>query len=129
MTESPTQPSTAAPTVREDTSVALIYQQIKRSPEAIAGLAIMVTVVFAAIAAPILAPFNPYTQDLSQTLLPPSWAHLMGTDNFGRDILSRVIFGSRIDLTIAFSVVAIAGPLGTLVGIFSGFRGGRVDEG
>ncbi|WP_374369851.1 ABC transporter permease [Dongia sp.] len=80
-----------------------------------------------AILAPLVAPFDPIAQDISIKLQPPSLAHLFGTDNFGRDIFSRVIWGARIDLQIGFIGVIFPFLIGTTIGAVSGYAGGAVD--
>ncbi|GAA6201218.1 ABC transporter permease [Aquicoccus sp. SU-CL01552] len=77
--------------------------------------------------APLLAPYDPIYQDAAVRLQPPSWAHPLGTDNFGRDILSRVIWAARIDLQIALFGVVFPFVIGTIAGSISGFFGGWVD--
>jgi peptide/nickel transport system permease protein len=94
---------------------------------AVAGLAIVVLLVLVAALAAILAPFSPAEQNLTQRLLPPGGAHWLGTDEFGRDILSRLIYGARITLGIVALVAAIAAPLGLAVGCTAGYLGGAVD--
>jgi peptide/nickel transport system permease protein len=97
------------------------------------GLVIVAGLAWMAILAPLLAPHDPTAQSLRDRLLPPFWspggsfAHPLGTDNLGRDVLSRVIFGSRTSLTVGASVVALAGTAGVLVGLLSGYVGGRLD--
>jgi peptide/nickel transport system permease protein len=83
--------------------------------------------VFAALMAPWLAPFDPIAQDLSATLLPPNADHWLGTDNFGRDILSRVIWGARIDLQMGVFGVLFPFLIGTTIGALSGYAGGVLD--
>ncbi|MBO3761526.1 ABC transporter permease [Ciceribacter sp. L1K22] len=83
--------------------------------------------VLIAIAAPVVAPYDPVVQMADARLQPPSFSHPFGTDNFGRDILSRVIWGTRIDLQIAFIGVIFPFIIGTLVGTIAGFFGGIVD--
>ncbi len=78
--------------------------------------------------APVLAPADPLEQDLSFRLKPPSSAHWLGADQLGRDVLSRILFGTRISLTIGLVVVGSAGTFGTLVGLVAGYRRGLVDE-
>jgi len=95
---------------------------------AMVGLAIIVGLLVVAAFAPWLAPFSPYEGDLAARLRPPSAAHWMGTDELGRDILSRVIHGARITLFIVLLVAVIAAPLGLLVGTVSGYFGGWVDR-
>ncbi|WP_416361568.1 ABC transporter permease, partial [Leisingera sp.] len=95
---------------------------------AMTGLAIVTGLIAIAIFAPILAPHDPMTQDLSQRLLPPgSESHLLGTDELGRDILSRLIHGSRITLYIVGLVALIAPTLGLLVGGLAGYAGSWPD--
>lgn len=80
-----------------------------------------------ALFAPLVAPFDPIAQDISVKLQPPSLAHLFGTDNFGRDIFSRVIWGARIDLQIGFIGVIFPFLIGTTIGAVAGYAGGVVD--
>lgn len=91
------------------------------------GATILVAWLLVAVFAPLLAPYDPIYQDAAARLQPPSWAHPLGTDNFGRDMLSRVIWGSRIDLQIAVFGVVFPFVLGTIAGSVSGFFGGWVD--
>jgi ABC-type dipeptide/oligopeptide/nickel transport system permease subunit len=98
------------------------------------GLAIFLTVVIAAIFAPWLAPHDPLAQNLRESKTPPAWtaegnwSYPLGTDTLGRDILSRIIYGSRVSLTVGFFGVLIAGSLGLLIGLVSGYLGGWVDN-
>jgi len=88
------------------------------------GLLILVLLGFTAIFADLLAPYNPYKQDLTNILQQPSKEHLLGTDSIGRDTLSRVIYGSRTALTVGFVAAAIAASIGITLGIMAGFFGG-----
>ena len=81
-----------------------------------------------AVAAPLLAPYEPLRQDIGSRLGPPSAAHRLGTDALGRDILSRILYGARISIPVGLAAVALAALLGTLVGCASGFLGRMVDE-
>ena len=93
------------------------------------ALSVLAVVLLAALFAPILAPFSPSAQ-LDITALqsrPPSFAHPLGTDPFSRDVLSRLLYGSRVSLSIAFVAVALSVSLGMLVGAVSGYAGGRTD--
>lgn len=99
-----------------------------RSPLTVLGLIIVVIFAFLAITAPVIAPYSPIKQTLSQRLKPPSVEHWMGTDQLGRDVWSRMLYGAQISLTIGLVVVVTAGIFGTLVGLIAGYRGGRVDE-
>src|SRR5262245_35007492 len=95
--------------------------------------AILVALVLAAVFAPLLAPQSPTEGDITSKLIPPIWMergtaeHPLGTDRFGRDVLSRIIYGSRISLLVSLIAIGVAGTLGTLVGLVSGYRGGVTD--
>ena len=91
------------------------------------GVGIIVFMVFVSAAAPLLGFGNPDTQNLAESLQAPSSAHPMGTDTLGRDILTRVVYGGRIDLTFAFITTLVPFVLGALVGAFAGYRGGWLD--
>ncbi len=106
----------------------LAWQRIKRNRLAMAGLVIVGLLLLVAIFAPLIAPHDPLTQDLSRRLLPPGTpGNWLGTDDFGRDILSRIIHGARITLYI-IALVAITAPvLGLLIGTVAGYFGGWVD--
>lgn len=111
-----------------------LLRRLASSPTAATSGGFLVLLLIVAILAPLLAPYDPYAQDLSRRLLPPIGyaaydpAHLLGTDGFGRDYLSRLIYGSRISLLIGFSVVLIAGFIGTIIGMLAGYFGGTVDQ-
>lgn len=95
---------------------------------------VLFAIVIVAVAAPLIAPYDPYGHDLSRRLLPPilydghNPAHLLGTDAFGRDYLSRLIYGARVSLVIGVSVMLISGFIGTMLGLLAGYFGGRVDQ-
>ena len=91
------------------------------------GALVLVAAIVAALAAPILAPHDPLQQDLGNALARPGRAHLLGTDNVGRDVLSRVIWGTRVSLVAGLVSVAIATLAGSLLGGVAGYSGGRVD--
>jgi peptide/nickel transport system permease protein len=91
------------------------------------GAAVMLLAVLVALAAPLIAPYDPLAQNLGNTLARPSVAHLLGTDNVGRDVLSRVIWGTRVSLLAGLVSVALAVVAGSLLGILAGYSGGRVD--
>lgn len=97
------------------------------NPLAVLGAGIVLLLILVAALAPILATHDPIAQDLQRTLLPPSGDHFFGTDQVGRDVYSRVIYGSRITLYIVFLVTVIVTPIGLLVGAVSGYVGGIVD--
>ena len=107
----------------------LSWLRLKRNPLAMIGLLIVVALVLMAALAPVIAPHDPITQDLSRRLLPPGTpGNWLGTDDFGRDILSRIIFGARITLAIVVMVALTAPVFGLIVGTVSGYFGGWVDE-
>lgn len=99
----------------------------RREKEFTAGLAIILFLVLVAVFAGQIAPYGPLTLSVGPALQPPSLAHPFGTDNFGRDILSRVIFAARPDLTISIVAVALSMVTGVPIGILSGYRGRRTD--
>lgn len=103
-------------------------RSLRRSPLAVLGLVIIGFLVVLAIFAPLLAPYSPTKMHLSERLSPPSSKYLFGTDDVGRDILSRVIYGSRISLRICTLVVGLTIGIGTILGIISGYWGGWLDE-
>jgi peptide/nickel transport system permease protein len=104
------------------------WRRFLRNRLAVVGLVIVVALVLVAILANQLAPYSPYIGDLRTTrLLPPSAAHWFGTDDQGRDILSRVIFGSRITLVVVVLVALLAAPIGLAVGTIAGYAGGLID--
>ena len=105
-----------------------LSRDLMRNPLAMLGLIIIVGLLVVAALAPWLAPFSPVEGDLSNRLQPPSVTHWMGTDELGRDILSRVIHGARITLGIVLLVAVIAAPLGLLIGTVAGYFGGWTDR-
>jgi ABC-type dipeptide/oligopeptide/nickel transport system permease subunit len=91
------------------------------------GFTIIVTLCLLAILAPLLAPFSPYDQDLYAVLAGPSATHWLGTDNLGRDLLSRILYGAQVSLFIGIVSTVISAVIGVAIGLFAGFRGGIVD--
>jgi peptide/nickel transport system permease protein len=100
---------------------------IKTQPLAVLGLALLALFLLCALFAPWLAPQDPAQLDLTRRLLPPSPTHWFGTDELGRDILSRILFGARISLIVAVSVVGLSLALGLVAGCLAGFYGGWAD--
>jgi peptide/nickel transport system permease protein len=100
----------------------------RRSPLTVIGLALIAILALIAVSAPLLAPADPLTQVLSARLDPPSAEHWLGTDQLGRDVLSRMIYGARISLLIGIVVVGLAASIGTFVGVVAGYAGGWLDE-
>ena len=103
-------------------------RQLLRNPTAMIGLGALVLLTIVAIAAPWLAPHDPIRQNPLMFLKPPSAEHWLGTDQFGRDIFSRILYGSRISLRIGLVSVGIAIALGGFLGLVSGFYGGWLDQ-
>jgi peptide/nickel transport system permease protein len=114
---------------------ALLRRRIFRHWGLMIGGGILLTIVVMALAAPLIAPHDPYDQLLARKLIPPiwhasakaTWVHPLGTDQLGRDYLSRLIWGARISLLIGFSAMLISGVIGTLLGLAAGYFGGRTD--
>lgn len=103
------------------------WARFRRNKMAMAGLALVVAMFAVSLAAPWLAPYDPGQIDLQAALLPPSAAHPMGTDPLGRDVLSRIIYGSRVSLKVGFVAVGLATLIGLGIGALAGFYGGWVD--
>jgi peptide/nickel transport system permease protein len=98
-----------------------------RQPALLAGLILLAVILFMVIGAPLLTSYNPITQDLNATLSGPSAHHLLGTDQLGRDTWSRLLYGGRVDLQVAFIAVLFPFILGTVLGSVAGYFGGWVD--
>lgn len=119
-----------APASRRQARLGEAYRLLRallRHRAAMAGLALVALLVLAALLAPLLAPYGPAAQDLAQRLTPPGARHWLGTDEFGRDILSRLLFGARITLGIVALVTVFAAPVGLAIGCSAGYAGGFVD--
>lgn len=100
-----------------------------RRPLGLAGLLVLCLVILTGTLAPWITPHDPLIHDYSKSLGAPTWTHPFGTDQFGRDILSRVIMGARVSLSIALASLGVSVTLGTALGLLSGFFGGRIDLG
>ncbi len=109
----------------------VVWRRFRKNRMAVAGLVLVGALYLIAIAAPWLAPHDPNAQEniVATRYLPPSGEHPLGTDKFGRDVLSRILYGARISLSIGFISVGIAITFGTLVGALAGYVGGAVDWG
>ena len=105
-----------------------LWLQFRRNLLAVAGLAIILLIVSTSALAPWLAPYDPGVQDLAHRLAAPSAAHWLGTDELGRDIASRLLFGGRITLGMVVAVVVLVAPLGLAVGCIAGYLGGWTDR-
>lgn len=120
-----------APQSRRQARLGAAYQgwrTFRRNKLAMLGLIILVLLVLTAIFAPWISPQNPYAQNLANRLQPPSGANWLGTDALGRDILSRLIWGSRTTLFIVGTVALVAPIIGLFIGTVAGFAGGWVDQ-
>lgn len=105
----------------------LFWRRLRGNRLALAGGTVVGLLFVVALAAPLLAPYDPLEIDVARVLEPPSLAHPFGTDPLGRDVLSRVIYGSRISLLVGFVAVGIAAAVGTLIGAAAGYHGGWAD--
>ena len=121
-------------TERRTTRTQKIVRKLFENKSAVFGLVMVLAVILSAVLAPLISPHDPILQDVEKRLLPPFWqekanpAHLLGTDHLGRDIISRLIYGARISIVVSVSAVALSAFLGTLIGLLSGFYGGKVDN-
>jgi peptide/nickel transport system permease protein len=113
--------------------VVLLVRLVRRRT-ALFGFLVVGLAVLTAVLAPVVSPFDPLAQDISQRLREPGWqdpqgrVHPLGTDHLGRDILARIIYGSRIALVVGLAAVTISGVLGMAIGLVAGYFGGRVDD-
>jgi len=105
------------------------------APLVVLSWLIVLALLVAAVCSPQVAPHNPVRERLIDRLLPPAWGkdgewrYLLGTDHLGRDVVSRIIYGSRVSLVVGFAAVAVGGSLGIVLGVMAGYVGGRLDEG
>ncbi len=104
------------------------WRRFKRNRPALAGGLIVLSVFVIALLAPVLSPYDPAYIDVDTILVGPTHAHLFGTDELGRDVLSRMIWGSRISLMVGFVAVGILILIGTLIGAIAGYYGGWIDD-
>lgn len=127
------EPKTRMKTAKKSTqeSRSLYYDawlRLKRNKAAMVGLFFVILLVVVAIFAEVIAPHDPYIQDLEYRLKPPTAQHLLGTDDYGRDILSRIIYGARVSLMVGVISEGIALIIGVLLGAIAGYYGGKVDN-
>lgn len=106
---------------------ARLWKKLSHEPLGLVGFAVVLVLIICALFAPWIAPYSPVTQNLGAAFQPPGLQHLAGTDEFGRDILSRLIYGARITILTILAVSLIVGPIGLVVGVIAGFVGGRTD--
>jgi peptide/nickel transport system permease protein len=111
-----------------------LLRRLVRRRTALFGMLVFLGVLLAAVLAPLVSPFDPLEQDIGQRLRAPGWqdaqgrVHPLGTDHLGRDILARIVYGSRIALVVGLAAVLISGVLGMIIGLVAGYFGGRVDD-
>jgi len=103
------------------------WRQLADNRTAVVGLVLAAVVVGGAVLAPLLAPADPLAMSLRR-FAAPSWLAWLGTDQFGRDLLSRLLYGARVSMVVAFSAVGLAVALGTAIGLLAGYLGGRIDH-
>ena len=119
------------PASRRQTAWGELYRGWRRFAAnrlALGALIAVVLLILVSLAAPLLAPYNPYAQNLADRLRPPSEAHWLGTDELGRDVLSRLIYGGRLTLGMVAAVVALVAPFGLVIGCVAGYLGGALDR-
>jgi peptide/nickel transport system permease protein len=104
-----------------------IMRFCRRQPLGTVGLVLVLVMLVAGLSAEWIAPYNPTSNDFAAMTEPPSWAHLMGTDQFGRDLFSRIVFGARTALIVGFSCAIVGGLAGLVLGVASAYFGGRLD--
>lgn len=100
---------------------------VTSSPTTLIGTVIFLAIIVLALLAPVIAPYDPVAQRITARLQDPSWQHWLGTDTYGRDILSRLLYGARYSLLIGVLSIALAVVVGSLIGLVAGYFGGRVD--
>ncbi|MDP2044636.1 MAG: peptide ABC transporter permease, partial [Deltaproteobacteria bacterium] len=105
------------------------WSRLKRNRMAMTGLALVLGLFVVSVGAPWLAPYDPLSINLKEVLMPPSPGHYLGTDTLGRDVLSRIIYGSRVSLKVGFVAVGLATLIGLFIGALAGYYGGWVDSG
>ncbi len=125
MSDLATSAAVAPPRTRSAGSALL--RTVLRHRLAMVGLVIIALLCVMAIFAPLLAPYSPYDQDLYAVLSPPSAAHWLGTDNLGRDLMSRVIYGARVSLFVGIVCTVLSSAIGVVAGLIAGFKGGVID--
>lgn len=105
----------------------IIWRRFKQNPLSLAGLVVIVALSTIALLAPIISPYNPTAIDVNKVLSPPSISHPFGTDELGRDVLTRMMWGSRVSLKVGFIAVGIAILIGCIFGSLAGYYGGAID--
>jgi len=114
--------------IERSSHYAVAFRRLKKNKLAMIGLGIVLTLILVAIFAPWIAPYDPTEPDLTSSLAPPSKEHPFGTDRLGRDVFSRVIYGSRIALVVGVLIVAVQAMIGVPLGLLAGYYGGTIDN-
>jgi len=118
---------TAEPAERARSPLASVVRFCRREPLGAVGMVLVIVMALAGVSADWIAPYNPTSNDFAAMTEPPSWAHLLGTDQLGRDLFSRIVFGARTALIVGFSCAIIGGFAGLVLGVASAYFGGRLD--
>ena len=103
-----------------------IAKELRSNPVAMVAVGYLILIITACLLAP-LSPYDPNALDIANKFQPPSWSHWFGTDNYGRDYFTRALYGGRISLTVGFAAMLVTVLIGTTIGIFSGYIGGKLD--
>ena len=114
--------------LRKNSNLYLTIVRLRRNRLAVAGLCIVIILVLTAVLAPLIAPYHYATQSLVDAFEPPSWQHPLGTDEFGRDVLSRIIYGAQVSLQVGIFAVWLAMLIGGTLGAIAAYYGGRIDN-
>lgn len=107
--------------------LSVVFALMRRKPLGAAGAIIVVVMILTALFADFVAPYDPEANSFADMAQAPSWAHLLGTDQFGRDLLSRIIYGARTALLVGFTSALVGGAAGLVLGVGSAYFGGRID--
>jgi peptide/nickel transport system permease protein len=114
--------------IRGQSEFQIVMHNLVGNKGAVIGFVLMALLVISALLAPVLAPYDPLEISILDRLQPPSAEHLLGTDQIGRDILSRILYGGRLSLVLGFVSVGIGGVIGTVVGLIAGYYEGAIDQ-
>ncbi len=106
-----------------------LWRTLEKNKTTLIGTVVALFVILLAILAPLISPYDPLDQDISHRLSPPDHSHFLGTDEYGRDVFSRIVWGARVSLTVGVLSILFGLVIGTAMGMFAGYRGGLVDTG
>ena len=116
------------PAARSTKTVNPFWYKIRRNPLTLLGLFLLLLILLLSIFAPLISPYEPTKINIPERFAPPSADHWFGTDEVGRDIFTRILYGARLSLGVGVAVVVGAGVIGTIIGAISGYFGGRIDQ-